>query len=102
MIDVIGAKSFFLKRASPQPRRTQAASSSTAATAGLRNSTLASPLVPSPRSVRRRCRPAIDGAIQTETYFLAPDGQETVRIVDKLSPISKAEYDEKLASLPKK
>ena len=43
----------------------------------------------------------IDGTgIQTEKYFLAPNGEKLVKIVDQLVPISKAEYDERLRSLP--
>ena len=37
--------------------------------------------------------------IQTEKHFVTPDGRKKVRIADTLTPISKAEYDAKLAGL---
>jgi len=43
----------------------------------------------------------IDGTgIQTEKYFLAPNGEKQVKIVDQLAQISKAEYEERLRKLP--
>lgn len=39
--------------------------------------------------------------IRTEKFFLAPDGQKQVKIVDALAPITQADYDARLATLLK-
>jgi hypothetical protein len=44
----------------------------------------------------------IDAAgIRTEKFFVTPNGEKKVRIVDGLSPISQAEYDAQLAGMVK-
>lgn len=39
--------------------------------------------------------------IHTEKYFVGPDGQKQVKIVDALAPITQADYDARLATLLK-